>query len=64
MPGLSGLEVLPRMKKLDSSVRIVMVSTVEELEAADAAVHEGADDHIMKPVNLHLLRSIINDLVE
>ncbi len=34
------------------------------LEAADAEVHKGADDHIMKPVNLHLLRSIINDLVE
>lgn len=59
MPGLSGLDALPRMKKLDPNVKVIMVTAVQEIEMAQLAVERGADDYITKPVDLRYLHNSI-----
>jgi len=51
MPGVSGLEILPRIKKYDSSLPIVMVTKREEEEVMDEAIGSKVDGYLIKPVN-------------
>ena len=59
MPGVSGLEALPRMKTADPNVRIIMLTAVHDADVARMAVREGADDYITKPVDLDHLQTCI-----
>lgn len=59
MPGMKGTEVLREMKKIDPSVKIVMVTVVTDEEEACETFELGAYDYITKPVNLAHLYKII-----
>ncbi|NLX73173.1 MAG: bifunctional response regulator/alkaline phosphatase family protein [Bacteroidales bacterium] len=51
MPGLSGLETLMRIKELQPSLPIVMVTKSEEEEIMDQAIGSKIADYLIKPVN-------------
>jgi PAS domain S-box-containing protein len=53
MPGMSGIEVLERVRRKwpASDFPIVMVTAVPEREGIVAAMHAGANDYIVKPVD-------------
>ena len=51
MPGLSGLETLMRIKELQPSLPIVMVTKSEEEEIMDQAIGSKIADNLIKPVN-------------
>jgi DNA-binding response OmpR family regulator len=51
MPGLSGLEVLSRMKSLHPEVPVVMITKSEEENIMDEAIGGKIDDYLIKPVN-------------
>ncbi|MBU0502635.1 MAG: sigma-54 dependent transcriptional regulator [bacterium] len=56
MPGMNGLETLKRLKEIDSSLEVIMVTAVNEVEKASEAVKLGAHDYIVKPFDVdHLL---------
>lgn len=59
MPGVNGLEALPRMKAVDPNVRIIMVTAIHEEEVAKMSVRAGADDYITKPIDLAYLHTNI-----
>lgn len=52
MPGLSGLEVLQRLRNEKSDVSVVMVTAFAELQLAVDAMKAGAYDFATKPVNI------------
>jgi len=51
MPGISGLEAIPMIKNIDSSIKIVMVTKSEEEQLMEQAIGEQISDYILKPVN-------------
>ena len=59
MPGLSGVEVVPRALQLDSELAIMMLTAVNDAPTATEALSHGAMDYLMKPVELADLEQAI-----
>jgi CheY-like chemotaxis protein len=51
MPGLTGLEVLPRIKQLHPSLPIIMITKSEEESIMEEAIGSKISDYLIKPVN-------------
>lgn len=51
MPGMTGLETLPRIKDIRPTVPVIMVTKSEEENIMDKAVGSKIADYIIKPVN-------------
>ena len=51
MPGLSGLETLRRIKELQPSLPVVMVTKSEEENIMEQAIGQKIADYLIKPVN-------------
>ncbi len=49
MPGLDGIEVLRRLKKIDPQALVVIVTAYGSVESAIAAMKLGAFDYVQKP---------------
>lgn len=49
MPGLSGVELLKRLKEVDPIVQVIMVTGLQNLEIVRQCLREGAYDYIVKP---------------
>lgn len=51
MPGLSGLETLSKIKEINSTLPVVMVTKSEEENIMDLAIGAKIADYLIKPVN-------------
>jgi two-component system, chemotaxis family, chemotaxis protein CheY len=52
MPGLDGLEALPRLREvLPADVKIVVLTTSRAAESEQAAMAAGADAYVTKPID-------------
>ena len=51
MPGLNGLETLQRIKTIQSSLPVVMITKSEEESIMDDAIGSQISDYLIKPVN-------------
>jgi putative two-component system response regulator len=59
MPGLSGLEVVPRARQIDGDLAIMMLTGVNDAPTATGALATGALDYLLKPVELAELQQAI-----
>ncbi len=66
MPGMSGLEVLRRLRAVPATARlpVIMISALDEVEAAVRSIEAGADDYLAKPLDPTLLRARISSSLE
>ncbi|RLB67548.1 MAG: sigma-54-dependent Fis family transcriptional regulator, partial [Deltaproteobacteria bacterium] len=64
LPGMDGLEVLERVKEVDSEILVIMVTALGVLETAVKAMRLGAYDYINKPFNLDELSIIVKKALE
>ncbi len=64
LPGITGLEVLERIKELDDDVIVIMVTAHGGLETAVNAMRLGAFDYISKPFNLDEMAIVIRKALE
>ena len=55
MPGLSGIDVLPRLRQEHPECRIVMITALDDMALMDRARALGAADYIRKPFSLDYL---------
>jgi len=60
MPGRSGLEALPEIKKEFSNSRIIMITAFHDMNSTIQAMKDGADDYIHKPIDLSELEEAVN----
>jgi len=51
MPGMSGLEMIGEIRKIDRESRILITSTINELSTVLEAVDLGIDHYIVKPID-------------
>jgi putative nucleotidyltransferase with HDIG domain len=52
MPGMSGLDVVPRALEFDRHLAVLMLTAVNEASAATDALSRGAFDYLVKPIGL------------
>ncbi len=64
MPGLSGLEVVPRAIKSDEDLGIIMLTAVNDAASATEALSAGAFDYLTKPVELPDLQNAVERALE
>ena len=66
MPGMSGFEVLCRLKSDESTqhIPVIMISALDELDSTVRCIEAGAEDYLPKPFNPVLLRARINASLE
>jgi DNA-binding NtrC family response regulator len=56
MPGMSGLEVLVKVRQADLNVPVIIITAYGTVESAVSAMKQGAFDYITKPFNRDELR--------
>ena len=49
LPGMNGLEVLEKLKKIDSELLVIMITAFGDVKSAVTAMKNGAYDYITKP---------------
>jgi CheY-like chemotaxis protein len=64
MPGMTGLELLPKAKALRPDVPIIMITAYGDAETKHKALEGGADALYTKPIDFVMLRSEIDTRVE
>jgi two-component system response regulator HydG len=55
MPGLSGIELLERIKERDPEIPVILITASGQIESAVEAMKKGAYDYITKPPDYHAL---------
>ena len=60
MPGMTGLEMLPKVKALRPSVPVIMITAYGDPETKRRALASGADGLLTKPIDFSLLRQEID----
>jgi PAS domain S-box-containing protein len=64
MPHVDGLEVLRRVRELDDTVPVILVTGFGDLENAIRALRRGAYDFLQKPINAEILLKIVRQGLE
>ena len=64
MPGMSGLELLPKAKALRPDVPVIMITAYGDAETKRKAMERGAEALLTKPIDFATLRSEIDSRVE
>ncbi|MGQ9914839.1 MAG: sigma-54-dependent transcriptional regulator [Thermogutta sp.] len=61
LPGISGLEALPRMREARPDLPVMLITAYADVRDAVAALKSGACDYLTKPVDLEELKTAILD---
>jgi len=60
---MSGIELLRKIKEIDSSIKVIMITAFATLETAIDALRMGAKDYITKPFNLDEIINSVNNII-
>ncbi len=56
MPGLNGLDILKEAKAIDQTIKIIIVTAIEDDSVIQRAKELGATDYVIKPFSLEYLK--------
>ena len=64
MPGMTGLELLDKIKAEYPGIAVSMISAYGDQENFNKAIESGAKDFFTKPIDFQTLRSEIHQMIE
>ena len=64
MPGMDGIELLRLVRQRAPSTDVVIMTAHEDLPTVARAIREGALDFLVKPLDLHRLRRLLDRIFE
>lgn len=64
MPGMSGLDMIPHIKRGSPNTVVVMISGMQTMESAIDALRLGAFDYLMKPFDLRQVEAVVKRALE
>jgi DNA-binding NtrC family response regulator len=64
MPGMDGVELLRKLKELESPCSVILMTAFGGVETAVAAMREGATDYLTKPLNFDELLIVLARAIE
>ena len=63
LPGQSGIDALPTLKKQLPNTRIIMITAYHDMESTIRAMQGGAEDYIHKPIDIHELDRALDKIL-
>jgi CheY-like chemotaxis protein len=60
MPGMTGLEMLPKVKEIRPEVPVIMITAYGDADTRRKALESGAEGLLTKPIDFTLLREEID----
>ena len=63
MPGLTGLDILPGIKKLQTESPIIVITAFGTEEVHRRAIERGATAYLEKPIHFHKLKTMIHEII-
>jgi putative two-component system response regulator len=64
MPRMDGLQVLKKVREIDDTVAVILVTGYGDLDYALGALREGAHDFLLKPINPEILLNTVKKGLE
>ncbi len=64
LPGETGLELLDRIKALEDSIEVILVTAVREVRTAVEAIKRGAYDYVVKPFDVDEMLALCRRALE
>jgi DNA-binding NtrC family response regulator len=64
LPGISGIEVLRRIKSRLANTQVIMLTSDDNLETAVKCMQIGAADYLTKPFNIDELKVVVGNILE
>jgi len=64
LPDMSGLETFDQIRQLDPRLPVIVITAFGATKTAIEAMKRGAFDYLLKPVDLHQLRQVVQKAVE
>lgn len=64
MPGMSGMELLKKIRSIDVSIKVIMITAFATVETAVEALKIGASDYITKPFDLEDVLFSVKKIIE
>ena len=64
MPGMTGLELLPKAKAIRPDVPVIMITAYGDAETKRKALQDGAEALLTKPIDFVALRTEIDTRIE
>jgi len=64
MPGMSGLETLQQLKRIDSNIPVIMITKNEAEDLMDQAIGMKIDNYLLKPINPVQVYSAVKGIIE
>ena len=64
MPGMSGLELLSKLKEIDKDTVVILITAFASVPTAIQALKEGAYDYVTKPVDPDELNNLVKNAIE
>lgn len=63
IPGMDGIEILKRLKKIDSNVHVLMMTAYGELDLIKESMNWGAERYFTKPFDVFEVRDAVKQLL-
>ncbi len=63
MPGLTGLDLLPRIKKLQPRAPVIVITAFGSEQVQKRSFEKGATGYLEKPIHIHKLRGLIHEMI-
>lgn len=63
IPGMDGLEILRRIREIDTSLKVIMMTAYGELDMIQEAKGLGALKHFTKPFDINEIRAEVRDIL-
>jgi DNA-binding NtrC family response regulator len=64
MPGMSGLELLDKVKSLYPEIKVSMISAYGDSENYNRAIKSGAKEFFTKPIDFDSLKKELHEMIE
>lgn len=64
MPGMSGLDLLPKLKEIDKDCFVILITAFASVPSAIQALKDGAYDYVTKPVDPDELTHLVKNALE
>ncbi|MEO8874182.1 MAG: response regulator [Polyangiaceae bacterium] len=64
MPNIDGVELLKRLRTQDADIPVILCTASSDVTAAVAAMREGADDYLAKPIDFDALLLAVERALE
>ncbi|WP_461205139.1 response regulator transcription factor [Clostridium sp. DL1XJH146] len=60
MPKMDGIELTRRIKELDMNIKVILLSGYDDFAYAQQAIKLGAEEYLLKPVRINLIKEAVN----